>query len=635
MPSQPTSKDIERDFPIAFTAFNLSTGKSVILRSKYIGQDYSGRYGNYFCHALIYDRAEVNTPAICYYESPIFRDRLTETEAGREELPSYLPYIEKLQTGEQLTLDTVLSFASRREKPFCALLRSFLKGYMNGKKCVFTSTSEENPLFMGALLTVLPPFISKKLSWTTYTQQPVSSQYSISAVSLEGARFSPFQLENHPDYIYIDLSLLSPDIKGVVNEAEYIRILMNLLPDAKQTRKFLEFIISFQPETMEQLDLISLFYECINIKAPLVSNLIQMPWGEHPSFLARLIVSTWDQSNLEERSMLLELGLNKLTSSMSRINQSILLQALWKSAQGRNYLIQLFKHRAASMKQLSTLFNLYDTEISNQNMDDSTTFYLNIIKEYVYRMPQDKLFTFPDQLHTLLMSVTRDEKLCGSEICKELFYLLEKEYTQAFIQGNSAERFMLLTSEPYVSMMKFLEQMRKSLFLPVSGVPTYWLKLEQRHELEDRSFPEYINLEVHQLVTIYSAFIHAEHAKSPTVVSSTVGSLMTSQENDDWWSVWAQEWGSMYKLDSKRSYILLGKTICMYPTEPVLLTLLDSLPPNENKQVKKIMAKYVPSPQFSYNTNGFRFINKRTKRRYGIIGILENIFHSITRRGKL
>lgn len=51
----PTPQEIADIFPYAFSYFVLPTGRGCVAQSTYLGKDYSGRYGNYIIHALIFD----------------------------------------------------------------------------------------------------------------------------------------------------------------------------------------------------------------------------------------------------------------------------------------------------------------------------------------------------------------------------------------------------------------------------------------------------------------------------------------------------------------------------------------------------------------------------------------------------
>jgi hypothetical protein len=54
---QPSAEDLER-FPLVLLYQPLGGGGSVVAQSRYIGPDYSGRWGNYFTHYAIADDTE-------------------------------------------------------------------------------------------------------------------------------------------------------------------------------------------------------------------------------------------------------------------------------------------------------------------------------------------------------------------------------------------------------------------------------------------------------------------------------------------------------------------------------------------------------------------------------------------------
>ncbi len=53
LPGEPDGEMIQADFPKALYWFTIGTGKRILMRSLYLGQDYSLRWGNYLSHALV------------------------------------------------------------------------------------------------------------------------------------------------------------------------------------------------------------------------------------------------------------------------------------------------------------------------------------------------------------------------------------------------------------------------------------------------------------------------------------------------------------------------------------------------------------------------------------------------------
>ncbi len=97
LPKRPTPEELKR-FPVAFSYFRLSNGKSVLCRTRYVGTDYaSSRYGNFFAHALILQKGDWDEP-LRYFNSSTFSGGLTKEEIELEGVPEPL---------EQLALSDV------------------------------------------------------------------------------------------------------------------------------------------------------------------------------------------------------------------------------------------------------------------------------------------------------------------------------------------------------------------------------------------------------------------------------------------------------------------------------------------------------------------------------------------------
>jgi hypothetical protein len=87
-PDAPTSPDDAElgAFPVSFL-YDRVDGRSLLLRCRYLGRDYSGRYGNFFAHAVVADPGELEglRPAELWHAPlwtpwPAQDDRLAELE---------------------------------------------------------------------------------------------------------------------------------------------------------------------------------------------------------------------------------------------------------------------------------------------------------------------------------------------------------------------------------------------------------------------------------------------------------------------------------------------------------------------------------------------------------------------------
>lgn len=172
-PLRPTSDDL-RDpakFPIAFTSFKLSNGKSVICRVRAVGQDYGGtRYGNFFAHAFVLSDGVWRDP-LRYFDSRAFADGLSEAEANLGKTPEPLPTLglAELEPGSEKNAELFHEFATK------AMLDGFIEALYRRKNLVVLAapqTLANAARIVGDFLRSLPPEIASKIEFTTYSRNP-------------------------------------------------------------------------------------------------------------------------------------------------------------------------------------------------------------------------------------------------------------------------------------------------------------------------------------------------------------------------------------------------------------------------------------------------------------------------------
>ncbi len=236
-PLRPSREELAdpTQFPIAFTSFKLSGGKSVICRARAVGQDYGGtRYGNFFAHAFVLSDGEWRDP-IRYFVSQSFTDGLSPEEANLGKTPEPLP---------SLRLEDVAAGSS--PAPFSTdlnALRALVDGFVEAlrrRKNLIVGASPENLAkaanFLGDFLAVLPTEIASKIEFTTYSRNPtietlfIRAKYVFLAFApLEAARAVP-----KDKAVVVDLDAAIQGKPNVV--ASYAKVL---------SPKFLEFARSF------------------------------------------------------------------------------------------------------------------------------------------------------------------------------------------------------------------------------------------------------------------------------------------------------------------------------------------------------------------------------------------------------
>ncbi|GHV54087.1 hypothetical protein FACS1894181_17990 [Bacteroidia bacterium] len=76
----PTEEEVLNTLPIAFKYFRLSSGRVGVLQSTACTQEYTGRPGNYFTHALLLEAGEFPFMPILLHKSNYLRHDLTEEQ---------------------------------------------------------------------------------------------------------------------------------------------------------------------------------------------------------------------------------------------------------------------------------------------------------------------------------------------------------------------------------------------------------------------------------------------------------------------------------------------------------------------------------------------------------------------------
>ncbi|MFL0197572.1 hypothetical protein ACJDU8_18675 [Clostridium sp. WILCCON 0269] len=193
LPTLPSHKEIDKLFPVSFSSFRLSSGKCCISSGRYTGKDYSGRYGNYFCHVLISDNPWDFYP-IELYGSPVFKKCLTSEEENRTEI-EYIPELQQIPPSNIISFDTISQFfksgaMDKKRKGFIQLMESVVGYNHSNKKIIYSDDKDSIPFWIGAVQMCLPKKLAQQFSFTTYCYNPEDLNYIICAVDEKGSKFN-------------------------------------------------------------------------------------------------------------------------------------------------------------------------------------------------------------------------------------------------------------------------------------------------------------------------------------------------------------------------------------------------------------------------------------------------------------
>ena len=169
LPFTPTADEIERIFPKNVAFFRLASGRYCIAQASYVGQDYTGRWGNYIYHAYVVDDMEGMIPAN-FIGSGIFKTRLTEAELSAPSDPPPLPKVEITDPGVAITEKEINFFFDTPEKK--NILKKLLRGVLDsmGKTMhiYFTESAENVKYWIGALSLMIPRSQLMNFTFSTY-----------------------------------------------------------------------------------------------------------------------------------------------------------------------------------------------------------------------------------------------------------------------------------------------------------------------------------------------------------------------------------------------------------------------------------------------------------------------------------
>jgi hypothetical protein len=168
----PTREEIDQEFPRIFRYYALESGRWALTYSCYVGQDYSGRWGNYFAHSLIGDDGAPPLWPIDYYEWKGWKTSLSPEE-DTEETPLPLPAVDltSVPPSPSFTFAELKEFL--REVPGRAslladMLRAVFLRTETSRALVIRDTFLNGLFWIACLQKAVPHSCLKEFSFSTY-----------------------------------------------------------------------------------------------------------------------------------------------------------------------------------------------------------------------------------------------------------------------------------------------------------------------------------------------------------------------------------------------------------------------------------------------------------------------------------
>lgn len=164
----PTPQEIADIFPYAFSYFVLPTGRGCVAQSTYLGKDYSGRYGNYIIHALIFDINDLPCRPAEFFAEPYIKTAMTQEEL---DAPSPVPPLPPLHISEYASVindEQLNEFLFDKEDEFAQLISMILVSQDAGIPFYLNDSRENLVLWAAAVQRILPSRLAKKFMFNTY-----------------------------------------------------------------------------------------------------------------------------------------------------------------------------------------------------------------------------------------------------------------------------------------------------------------------------------------------------------------------------------------------------------------------------------------------------------------------------------
>jgi hypothetical protein len=192
-PTRPSSEEIER-FPVSLLFQALPEGCAVVAQTKYVGMDYSGRFGNYFCHSLIAsieDFAREGTLPIELWRSPAWTTIESETRV--------LPAMERLQHGSVINPARVQAFLEEEDRMehVPAFMAAAEQALRSRRRVIIVDDSDRVALWIAVASYALPRRLALRLSFNTYAKNPYQTDVLVTGTTPDSDfGFAPHEIEH-------------------------------------------------------------------------------------------------------------------------------------------------------------------------------------------------------------------------------------------------------------------------------------------------------------------------------------------------------------------------------------------------------------------------------------------------------
>ncbi|MEO3784891.1 hypothetical protein ABGB12_16245 [Actinocorallia sp. B10E7] len=176
-PPSPGPRELA-DLPVSlgYDVVDVAGERRLLVRSRYLGRDYSGRFGNFLAHAVVADPAELEgLRPIEFWGAPFWADSPAED----------LPLLEDPPPGDAFDPETLGRWLAALDHDPYARLAALVDAVCSTRERVIlvSRDGEEIARWIAVLSYSLPVARAARLSFTTYTADPVSCPHRLAGTT--------------------------------------------------------------------------------------------------------------------------------------------------------------------------------------------------------------------------------------------------------------------------------------------------------------------------------------------------------------------------------------------------------------------------------------------------------------------
>ncbi|MEK4870748.1 GAP1-N2 domain-containing protein [Niallia sp. FSL W8-1348] len=259
--ADPSEQELEM-FPKAFSFYSLSSGRYGISLAQYQGTDYSGRTGNFFTHTLVCEKDNLYFHPIQLYKNNHLRNSLSVEEDEVIGRPEPLPELNLVAQTSFITKESIEKFLQENNR--LSILAQMVKAVFlykkNGRRILILDEQENIPLWLASISMAFPTKFAKEITFTTYTYDPMKSQYLLNATLPNGTNYQGNETMIGQQFYVFDL--FYQEIPRIEEEISYPSFVMQFFhSDWSGLNHFFEFIENTKLEVIDDhLDNATLLY---------------------------------------------------------------------------------------------------------------------------------------------------------------------------------------------------------------------------------------------------------------------------------------------------------------------------------------------------------------------------------------